>query len=105
MAQVDAANQAVWYRSILSELGYSVDNPILIHCDNKGTVDLALNPVTGCRLKHIDIKHHVTCDYIDKGVISLIYTPTVEMVTDGFTKSLSCILLHHFNVGMGIIDA
>jgi hypothetical protein len=105
MAQVDAANQAVWYRSILSELGYSVDNPILIHCDNKGAVDLALNPITGRRSKHIDIKHHVIHDYIDKGAISLIRTPTAEMVADGFTKSLSRILLHRFNVGMGIIDA
>jgi hypothetical protein len=105
MALADAANQAAWYRSILGELGYSVDNPIPIHCDNKGAVDLALNPVTGRRSKHIDIKHHVIRDYQDKGAISLIRTPTAEMVADGFTKSLSRVLLHRFNVDMGLIDA
>jgi hypothetical protein len=105
MAQVDAANQAAWYRSILSELGYLVDNPIPIHCDNKGAVDLALNPITGRRSKHIDIKHHVLRDYVDKNAISLIRTPTEEMVADGFTKSLARVLLHRFNVDMGITDA
>jgi len=31
MAMTDAANQAVWYRSFLAELGYTVDNPIPLH--------------------------------------------------------------------------
>jgi hypothetical protein len=29
------------------ELKYMVDDPIPIHGDNKGAIDLALNPVTG----------------------------------------------------------
>src|SRR5712692_7010191 len=102
MAMTNAANQAAWYRSFLTELGYSVDDPIPLHGDNKGAIDLALNPVTGCRSKHIDIKYHVICRYIEKGYISLICTPTEEMVANGFTKSLSHVLLHCFNSGMGI---
>jgi transposase InsO family protein len=102
MAMTDAANQAAWYRSFLSELGYSVDDPIPLHGDNKGAIDLALNPVTGRRSKHIDIKHHVIRGYIEKQYISLIRTPTEEMVADGFTKSLSRVLLHRFNFGMGL---
>ena len=31
---------------------------LLIHVDNKGSVDLALNPVHHKRTKHINIKHH-----------------------------------------------
>ena len=102
MAMTDAANQAAWYRSFFTELGYSVDDPVPLHGDNKGAIDLALNPVTGRRSKHIDIKHHVIRKYIEKGYISLIHTPTEEMVADGFTKSLSCVLLHRFNSGMGL---
>ena len=98
----DAANQAAWYRSFLSELGYTVDDPIPIHGDNKGAIDLALNPVTGRRSKHIDIKHHVIREYIEKNQISLIRTPTTEMVADGFTKSLSCTLSFCFNTDMGL---
>ena len=102
MAMTDVANQAAWYRSFLTELGYSIDNPIPIHGDNKGAIDLALNPVTGRRSKHINIKHHVIREYIEDGQISLIHTPTTEMIADGFTKSLACTLAHHFNPDMGL---
>src|SRR5258708_16210622 len=102
MAMTNAANQVAWYRSFLTELGYSVDDPIPLHGDNKGAIDLALNPVTRRRSKHIDIKYHVIRWYIEKGYISLICTPTEEMVADGFTKSLSHVLLHRFNSGMGL---
>src|SRR5882757_832549 len=47
MALADAGNQAAWYRMFLEELGYDVRDPIPLHEDNKGAVDLALNPVTG----------------------------------------------------------
>jgi len=102
MAMTNAANRAAWYWSFLMELGYSMDDPIPLHGDNKGAIDLALNPVTGHRFKHIDIKHHVIHRYIKKEYISLIRTPIEEMVADGFTKSLSCVLLHRFNSGMGL---
>jgi hypothetical protein len=102
MAMTDAANQAVWYRGFLRELGYSVDTPIPIHGDNKGAIDLALNPVTGRRSKHIDIKHHVIREYIEDKSITLIRTPTAEMVADGFTKSLSRVLLLRHNPDMGL---
>ena len=102
MAMTDASNQGVWYRSFLSELGYKVDTPIPLHCDNKGAVDLALNPVTGRRSKHIDIRHHVLREYSESKQISLIRTPTAEMVADGFTKSLPRALLQRFNSNMGL---
>ena len=47
MALADVANQAAWYRSFLGKIGYEVTDPIPLHGDNKGAVDLALNPVTG----------------------------------------------------------
>ena len=47
MVLMDTANQAVWYQSFLSKLGYEVSDLIPIHGDNKGAVNLMLNPVTG----------------------------------------------------------
>jgi len=102
MAMTDAANQAAWYQSFLAELGYSVDDPIPLHGDNKGAIDLALNPVTGRRSKHIAIKHHVIREYVENKTITLIRTPTLDMVADGFTKSLSRVLLQKHNNDMGL---
>jgi hypothetical protein len=107
MALTDAGNQAIWYLSYFKELGYSIDGPvpIQIHSDNKGAVDLAENPVTGRRSKHIDIKHHVIREYIEKNQVHLIRTPTTEMVADCFTKNLPLISLSRFNSHMGLITA
>ena len=78
-----------------------------MHGDNKGAVDLALNPVTGRRSKHIDIKHHVIWEYVENKLIMLIRTPTEDMVADGFTKSLSrALLLRHLpNMGLILCDS
>ena len=51
------------------ELGYTIDEPIPLHGDNKGAIDLAENPVMGRRSKHIDIKRHAICEYIEEGEI------------------------------------
>src|SRR5580692_8540864 len=67
MALANVANQAVWYHGFLKEIQYTIEDPVPLHGDNKGAVDLALNPVTGHQSKHIDIKHHVICEYIEDG--------------------------------------
>ena len=65
MSVSEASNQAMWYRTFLEELGYEADSPIPLHCDNKGAVDLALNPVTGRGSKHIAIKFHAIREYVE----------------------------------------
>ena len=102
MAMTDASNQAQWYKSFLAELGYDVDSPIPLHGDNKGAIDLALNPITRRCSKHIAIKHHVIREYVETGIIALIRTPTLDMVADGFTKSLPRVLLEKHNLDMGL---
>jgi hypothetical protein len=88
MSVCEASNQAAWYKTFLEELGYEVSSPIPLHCDNKGAVDLALNPVTGRHSKHIAIKHHAIREYVEAEVIDLVQTPTGEMLADSLTKSL-----------------
>src|ERR1700679_3418540 len=100
MALADTANQAVWYRSFLSKLGYEVSVPIPLHGNNKGAVDLAQNPVTGRRSKHIPIKHHTIREYIENGSIDLVCTPTAEMLADGLTKPHAHAHLTDFVLGL-----
>ena len=86
MALAEASNQSAWYQAFLSELGYETLDLIPLHEDNKGAVNLVLNPITGRWSKHIPIKHHAICKYVECGVIELICTPTVDMLADGFMK-------------------
>jgi hypothetical protein len=65
-----------------------VDDPILLHGDNKGFIDLSLNPVTKQRSKHMNIKHYVICKYIKNAYISIICTLIKEIVTRWDTNSV-----------------
>jgi hypothetical protein len=102
MALAEAANQARWYRSFLMELGYEVSDPIPLHGNNKGAVDLVLNPVTGRRSKHIPIKHHAIHEYVENGHIELIRTSTNDMLADGLTKPHAHVQLSNFVTGLGL---
>ncbi len=102
MALANAANQATWYWSFLMELSYKVSDLIPLHGDNKGAVDLMLNPMTGRRSKHIPIKHHTIRKYIKNGHIDLIHTSTNDMLTDGLTKPHVHVQLSNFITGLGL---
>jgi hypothetical protein len=93
MRVCEASNQAAWYKTFLEELGYEVASPIPLHCDNKGAVYLALNPVTGRCSKHIAIKHHAIREYVEAEVIDLVRTPTGERCWQMALQSLCLVHL------------
>jgi hypothetical protein len=100
MVLAEASNQAVWYCSYLTELSYETLDSIPLHGNNKGTVDLALNPMTGRRSKHIPIKHHAIHKYVEDGVIDLVRTPLEDMLVDRMTKSLAYVRLRDLATGL-----
>ena len=103
MQLADAGNQAKWYRMFMEELGYDVDIPIPILEDNKGAVDLSLNPVTGRKSKHIPLKFHVIRDYVENKDVEIIRTPSGEVLADGLTKPYARIKLKHFVPGLSLV--
>ena len=102
MALANTTNQAAWYQSFLMELGYKVSDPIPLHGNNKGAVDLVLNPVTERRSKHIPIKHHTICKYVENGHIELIRTLTNDILANGLTKLHMHVQLSNFITGLGL---
>jgi hypothetical protein len=99
----EGSNQCMWYWMFLEELGYDVQDPIPLHCDNHGSEKLSLNPVTGRKSKHIPIKYHVIRDYIENDQVDLLRIPTEEMLADGLTKSFAKIKLSDFVSRLGLI--
>jgi hypothetical protein len=102
MQMADAGNQAMWYRMFLEELAYDVQNPIILHVDNKGARDLSLNPVTGRKSKHIPIKYHAIRDYIDNDQVEIIQVASADMLADGLTKMFVKEKHSHFVPDLGL---
>jgi hypothetical protein len=103
MELAETGNQAKWYRMFMEELGYEVKDPVPILEDNKGSVDLALKPMTGRRTKHIPIKYHVIRDYVENDEVDIIRTPTEEMLADGLTKPFARVKLEDFVSRLGLV--
>ena len=79
----------MWIRSLLLELGFTVEMPLSMHCDNQAAIFIANNPTFHERTKHIEVDCHYVRDMVMKGVISTSYTQSSEQLTDIFTKGLS----------------
>jgi len=89
MACTRAAQEAIWLRQLLEQLGYKQTTPTKLLGDNQGAIALAENPGDHPRTKHIQLRYHFIRFAITDGQVSLDYVPTQNMVADGLTKGLT----------------
>ena len=82
-----ACSQSIWMKNCFVDLGVMCKGCKLM-CDNTSAINLAKNPITHSRSKHIDIKHHFLRDKVLQNEISLEYIRTEDQVADIFTKPL-----------------
>ena len=88
MALSDAVRQAIWQRTLSSEIGYPIDRPTPIAADNQGSIFLAVNPVHDRRTKHIDIRYHFIREHLEEGAAELYFVRTANQLADILTKAL-----------------
>ena len=86
MAQT--ACEMVWLCLLLSEFGFPVQIPMLMHCDNQAAIFIANNSAFHEHTKHIEVDCHYIRDLVVKGIISTSYVPSTEELADVFTKGL-----------------
>ncbi len=103
VALSSAAQQAVWIRRLLGELGVDVSDPTPICEDNQGAVCLATNPVHHKKTKHIAIRHHYIRQCVADGSINLHYVPTNDMIADILTKPLPRVKFQRLRPMMGVV--
>ena len=88
MALASATQEALWLRSLITELGLPVPTPLKLKEDNQACIHLAHDPVHPKRTKHIDIRYHFIRDHVHKGHVSIEYVPTKDNLADLLTKAL-----------------
>ena len=65
----------LWMKNRLEDYQLYESN-IPIFCDNTAAIFFSKNPILNSKAKHIEIKHHFTRDYVQKGIISLKFIDT-----------------------------
>ena len=88
MALSSAAQEAVWMRELVSDLGNSPINSTVIFEDNQSAISMAKNPQYHGRTKHINIKYHFIREQVANGTICLKYCKTEDMLADLLTKGV-----------------
>lgn len=83
-----AAQEAVYLRSFLKELGEQVDMPTVIGEDNQGTIKVLDSGQLSSRLKHVAVRHLYVKDAILRGDTKVVYTPSDVNPSDLLTKAL-----------------
>ena len=105
MALASAAREALWLRSMLTELGSPSSLPTHISVDNDGTISFAENSGFHARSKHIDVRHHFVRERIASHEVSVSYCPTSENTADLFTKALDKSKHEYFVSRLGMTRA
>jgi hypothetical protein len=88
-AAVNASQEALWLRQILSEFGFQHQHPTSLWCDNQSAIKLAKDPVQHHHRKHIELHMHFIRKLIRDQVIEVLFFPTENQVANIFTKSLT----------------
>jgi len=88
MAATAAAQQALWLRSLFSEVMKEKPKAVTLFVDNNSAIALMKNAVFHGRSKHIDIKYHFIRECIERGEIMVKRVGTNEQKADALTKPL-----------------
>ena len=74
------------------KLPVDVLSPI-IHCrlfeDNSGAIEIAKVPKMHPQTKHLNIKYHHFCSFVQDGSVSVHHVGTEDQIADIFTKPLN----------------
>ncbi|GAU44417.1 hypothetical protein TSUD_100640 [Trifolium subterraneum] len=101
-----AACQANWIEMLLSELKAVEVTMMKLLVDNKSAIDLANNPVSHGRSKHIERRFHFLRDQVNKEKLELEYCNTEIQLADILTKPMAKARFHNLKrlIGMNSLE-
>ena len=98
MAACAAAQEALWLRVLLADLGVDIVKPISLKEDNQAAIAFSKNPGYHKRSKHIDIRYHFVRERVAAGELTLDCIPTESQLADIFTKALDVTIFRKLRV-------
>jgi hypothetical protein len=87
VATASCCTQILWNEHTKRDFGVSIER-VPVMCDNTSAISIAKNPVFHKRMRHLERRHHIMRDHVEKGDIEMRYIDTERQLTDIFTKPL-----------------
>ena len=86
-AMATTAEEIVWLRWLLADLGVAPSGPTALYCDNTGVIQITLNPVKHSLSKHIGVDAFFLRDQHIQGTLVPYYVLSKRQLADLLTKS------------------
>ena len=103
VAAAYAACQGVWLNALLGEILGEEQKPFQLLVDNKSAINLAQNPVSHGRSKHIEARFHWIREKVQENKLVLVYCCGEDQVSDVFTKSLQVDRFQRLKQELGVV--
>jgi hypothetical protein len=107
LALSQTAKEALYVSRLIQELSVQLDDQrIRIQCDNRQTIRLVTAEIAllQTKLRHVDIHNHWLRQEVSEKRIKVEYTPSKDMLADGFTKVLQNNAFRAFIQQLGLVD-
>jgi hypothetical protein len=88
IAMSNACKELIFLIQLLQQMNMKVKLPATLHVDNIGAIYLSSSQMSSQQTKHIDIRYHGMKEYIEDGLINIVFVPSADNDSDIFTKNL-----------------
>ena len=85
----ELAKEVIFVKQVLESIGLKVEFPIILEVENVGAIYLSYNCTTSQRTKHIDARMHFVREFIEDGILKVIFVRTEDNTSDIFTKNMN----------------
>ena len=98
------AQETVFLRSVLEELGHPQRSPTVLRSDNTGAIAFSKDGGNHSKLKHISLREHYLRELVKSGEIYPEYISTAENPADLFTKALGTVKFRQHRDALNIVS-
>ena len=74
---------------LLERMQIVVKYPVMVRVDNVGAIFMASNIMTTSHMKHVDIWYKYVNEYVEDGIVKIIFVKSADNNSDILTKNVS----------------
>ena len=103
LAASAAAQQSLWLRRLLCDIGHRPETATPLKVDNNATILVANQIAPTKHRKYIDLRFHFLEDLVKSNRVAVQHTPSANMLADILTKPLKRHIFHKLRAALNII--
>ncbi len=84
----EGVKEVMFVVQVLESMKIKIAYPIVVRVDNIGAIFMSKNVTTTTRTKHVDVRYKYVNEYVEDGIVKVIFVKSEENEADVFTKNL-----------------